>query len=93
MKRTEEHESTRETDGRTMGEISHANPYTGETVGKLFNRGPIVAADGGKPNATPDADDEDAKRTMKHVSHTPPNDSEDANRVFERGRVRSGDDE
>ncbi|WP_394295213.1 hypothetical protein [Halobiforma nitratireducens] len=35
-----------------MGDISHTNPYTGETAGNLFNRGPIVATDGGEPAAT-----------------------------------------
>ncbi|WP_323172286.1 hypothetical protein [Natrialba sp. PRR66] len=35
-------------DTKAMGEVSHTNPYTGETAGRLFNRGPIVAADGGE---------------------------------------------
>ena len=64
-----------------MKEISHTNPYTGETASQLFSRGPTVAADGGRA----DADGEEESKTMKDVSHTPPNDSEDANRVFERG--------
>ena len=67
-----------------MGEVSHTNPYTGETVGQLFQRGPTVAADGGRANAVAD---EETKRTMKDVSHTPPNGSEGVNRVFERGAV------
>ncbi len=74
-----------------MKEISHANPYTGETAGQLFRRGPVVAADGGRRGAVApeEGDDEEAAKpkakTMKDVSHTPPNASEDANRVFERG--------
>ena len=72
----------------TMNEISHANPYTGETLGQVFSRGPIVAADGGHdPSRSQATDDSRTNRTMKDVSHTPPHDADDANRVFERGRV------
>ncbi|RKD98028.1 hypothetical protein [Halopiger aswanensis] len=35
-------------DARTMADVSHTNPYTGETTGRLFSRGPTVAADGGE---------------------------------------------
>ncbi|MCU4972987.1 hypothetical protein OB955_09560 [Halobacteria archaeon AArc-m2/3/4] len=83
---------TNATDRRTMKDVSHTNPYTGESAGHLFTRGPVVAADGGRSGAEMDeseaaADDgtEAQTRTMKDVSHTPPNDAEDANRVFERG--------
>ncbi len=74
----------------TMGEISHANPYTGETSGQLFNRGPIVIADGGEANSVEPGEqpvnaDEPATETMKSVSHTPPHNADDANAVFERG--------
>ncbi|MGQ3719724.1 hypothetical protein [Natrialba aegyptia] len=80
-------------DTKAMGEVSHTNPYTGETAGRLFNRGPIVAADGGRPAATdPESRSRrsstgDSTETMRDISHTPPNDSDDANRVFERGRA------
>ncbi|OIB56030.1 hypothetical protein [Natrialba sp. SSL1] len=82
-----------------MGEVSHTNPYTGETAGNLFNRGPIVATDGGEPAAT-DPESRSRSRsqrksdaeTMRDVSHTPPNDSDDANRVFERGRDTGSDE-
>ncbi len=79
----------------TMKEISHANPYTGETLGQVFSRGPIVAADGGHDpsRSRGDADSSETDRTMKHVSHTPPNGTDDANRVFERGRVSVEEDE
>ena len=70
--------------GRTMDEVSHTNPYTGETVGQLFQRGPTVVADGGRADAVTD---EETNRTMSDVSHTPPNGSEGVNRVFERGAV------
>ena len=78
-----------------MRNVSHTNPYTGETAGHLFRRGPVVAADGGRREAVnADADDDDEEpqsdrdqqtATMEDVSHTPPNESENANRVFERG--------
>ena len=75
----------------TMADVSHTNPYTGETAGRLFSRGPTVAADGGTP--TGDTADEadtadertDTKATMSDVDHTPPKQADDANRVFERG--------
>ncbi len=67
-----------------MKRVSHTNPYTGESTGQLFTRGPIVAADGGRANAV-DSDRDDDERRMKDVSHTPPKEAEDANRVFERG--------
>ncbi|ELY95638.1 hypothetical protein [Natrialba taiwanensis] len=75
-----------------LGEVSHTNPYTGETAGRLFSRGPTVVTDGGEPAATdPESrsrtgSGDDSMDTMRDVSHTPPNDSDDANRVFERGR-------
>ncbi|WP_226038860.1 hypothetical protein [Natrinema sp. DC36] len=72
----------------TLGEISHTNPYTGETAGRLFSRGPIVAADGGTSETTEaDGADEstDTNGTMSDVDHTPPKRADDANRVFERG--------
>ncbi len=77
----------------TMADISHTNPYTGETAGQLFSRGPIVAADGGEPAATDDAAHTNQTRTMADVDHTPPHDADDANRVFERGRARDVEDE
>ncbi|MFC4543299.1 hypothetical protein ACFO5R_15320 [Halosolutus amylolyticus] len=84
----------------TMGEVSHTNPYTGETAGRLFSRGPtVVAADGGQPAATdPDGSTaseptETATDRMADVDHTPPKDADDANRVFERGREHVEDAE
>ena len=85
----------------TMADVSHTNPYTGETAGRLFNRGPIVAADGGEPAATdsngdgnePESTDDRSTETMADVEHTPPKDAEDANRVFERGQQPVDDTE
>ncbi|WP_049927723.1 hypothetical protein [Halopiger goleimassiliensis] len=77
----------------TMADVSHTHPYTGETAGRLFSRGPTVAADGGTPageRAATDAEEPDEERTMADVDHTPPHDADDANRVFERGKRRSG---
>ncbi|WP_222917820.1 hypothetical protein [Natrinema sp. SYSU A 869] len=77
----------------TMAAVSHTNPSTGETAGRLFSRGPTVAADGGEPEpaatgATEDDETDgqtDAGETMRDVDHTPPKQADDANRVFERG--------
>ena len=80
----------------TMADVSHTNPYTGETAGRLFSRGPTVAADGGQPagrreSATRGTDSEIATR-MADVDHTPPHDGSDVTRVFERGRGSETDD-
>jgi hypothetical protein len=74
----------------TMGEFSHSNPYTGETFGAelAFERGPAVAADGGRAGAK---EEQEEAQTMKDVDHEHPHDDADeANRVFARGH---GDDE
>jgi hypothetical protein len=83
---------TNDENDRSMREISHTNPYTGEVAGRLLSRGPTVVADGGErpserqPAATDSTDRSGTDRQMKNVSHTPPNGTEDANDVFERGR-------
>ncbi|QRV14169.1 hypothetical protein [Haloterrigena salifodinae] len=88
-----------ETTSETMANVSHTNPYTGETVGRLFSRGPTVVADGGTDGRERDATDssertdEQSNDTMADVDHTPPQDAEDANRVFERGRDHPVEDE
>ena len=77
----------------TMGEVSHANPYTGGTFGAelAFERGPAVAADGGERNAVSrtssdrtsdggrgDAEDESGEEeTMEDVDHEHPHDDAD----------------
>jgi len=72
----------------TMADVSHTNPYTGETAGRLFSRGPTVAADGGERDAVePAATDRDRQTTtMRDVDHTPPEGATGTNRAFERGR-------
>ncbi|AHF98875.1 hypothetical protein HALLA_08375 [Halostagnicola larsenii XH-48] len=80
-----------------MAEVSHTNPYTDESTGHLFSRGPVVAADGGRSEAVESTDEHADRattdeRTMKTVSHTPPTEATETNRtnrVFERGRVRT----
>ena len=91
----------------TMGEVSHANPYTGGTFGAelAFERGPAVAADGGERNAvsrtssdrTSDGGRGDAENgeeeTMEDVDHEHPHDDADeANRVFARGHADENDE-
>ncbi|WP_306052597.1 hypothetical protein [Natronococcus wangiae] len=89
------------TNEQSMGDVSHTNPYTGETAGRLFNRGSTIVADGGRPRSSDQASDghrssdrqpaatdpvdRSGNRTMEDVSHTPPDGAEDANEVFERG--------
>ncbi|GAB7017749.1 hypothetical protein [Halostagnicola bangensis] len=100
MTRETETTETASDSGNTMAEISHTNPYTDESTGQLFSRGPIVAADGGRSEVVDPEDERTTtdetgttdERTMKTVSHTPPTEETDANRtnrVFERGHVRT----
>ena len=84
----------------TMADVSHKNPLTGETAGRLFSRGPTVVTDGGErtdaeePSATdPTERTEEEPETMADVEHTPPQDADDANRVFERGRKPTVEEE
>jgi hypothetical protein len=80
-----------------MGEVSHTHPYTARgAINRPFQRGPVVAADGGEREASDgeeaeaaaDAREEDDEKRdgdrMKDVNHTPPH-GEGANPVFERG--------
>mgnify|MGYP000291755842 CR=1 FL=1 len=80
----------------TMGEFTHSNPYTGEVFGEemAFERGPAVAADGGRAGAEADAeDDESGEQRMKDVDHEHPHDEADeANRVFARGHGDTEDE-
>jgi hypothetical protein len=79
----------------TMGEFTHSNPYTGEVFGEemAFERGPAVAADGGRASAETDAEDESDAQTMKDVDHEHPHDDADeANRVFARGQDGGSDE-
>ncbi|WP_101297563.1 hypothetical protein [Halegenticoccus soli] len=60
-----------------MRDVTHTHPYTGETFGAVFQRGPAVA-DGGESPARSRGE------TMEDVDHTPPH-GESANRVWARG--------
>jgi len=61
-----------------MKDVDHTNPHTDETFGAAFQRGPDVAADGGR------ADAERTDDQMSDVDHEPP-EGEGANPAFERG--------
>ncbi|WP_321112736.1 hypothetical protein [Halorussus salinisoli] len=79
----------------TMGEVSHTHPHADRgTVNRPFERGPVVAADGGRREAyDADAREEEQEEDdgdhehdrMKDVNHTPPH-GDGVDRVFERGR-------
>ncbi|POG54927.1 hypothetical protein [Haloferax marisrubri] len=84
---------TRDDTTDRMRDISHTNPYTGETFTTVYERGPAVT-DGGRSDATPAATDSTETETMGDVDHTPRN-GEGANQVWERGhddRVVPGDE-
>ncbi|PSP54594.1 hypothetical protein BRC82_10085 [Halobacteriales archaeon QS_1_67_19] len=73
-----------------MADVSHTHPHSARgAVNRPFERGPIVAADGGQRDpdeaeADGDEDEEAPNERMKDVDHTPPY-GEGVNRVFERG--------
>lgn len=77
---------TEETHRPSMAEISHANPYTGSTLGGVFRRGPAVA-DGGAVTDETDTGGDDAvdtdPHTMADVDHT--SDAAGVNDVWHRG--------
>ncbi|WP_440989421.1 hypothetical protein [Haloarchaeobius baliensis] len=89
--RTTDRESR--TDNRTMADVSHTNPFTGESMGQVFEHGVTIVADGGRDPVREDArpfdagepDDGDSE-VMADVRHTTDDDA--ANRVFERGGER-----
>ena len=66
-----------------MEDVDHTNPYTDESFGQTqtFQRGTVIAADGGEADAESDAETDG--ETMEDVEHESP--SEGANRTFERG--------
>ncbi|WP_440008564.1 hypothetical protein [Halomicrococcus sp. SG-WS-1] len=86
-------------DGETMADVSHTHPYVDRgTVNRPFERGPTIAADGGRRGAAErpsnerapgeDADEESSgvdDETMADVDHTPPVGAPSADGVFERG--------
>ncbi|WP_435347023.1 hypothetical protein [Haloarchaeobius sp. HRN-SO-5] len=83
---------------RSMAAVSHTNPYTGESMGQVFEHGVTVVADGGRDptrdgrratDSTGDSDHDPSRGQdqMADVSHTAPS-TEDANRVFHRGGER-----
>jgi len=93
---------------QTLKDVSQRNPEAPDGVNNVFQRGPIVAADGGKRaadrrEAADRASGEAASRaeteeqTMKDVDQTPPTEDDDgANAVWERGGepvADEGDDE
>ncbi|WP_394353843.1 hypothetical protein [Halolamina sp. CBA1230] len=79
-------EPNRPTTARTMGDVSHTNPMTGETFGdsQVFQRGTVAIVDGGEAKAADDRDDSD-EEAMKDVDHTPREDAPEANEAYVRG--------
>ncbi|MGZ0745853.1 hypothetical protein [Haloparvum sp. AD34] len=81
-------------DRPTMGDVSHTNPYTNETFGGIYRRGPAVADGGAAPkvvdgedgtSAAVDASDSatDSTQTMGEIDHTPRD--LNVNNVWDRG--------
>ncbi len=75
--------------GKTLGEISHTDPYTDRAFGETqtYSRGKTIAADGGEPEAvTEDSDDDN--ETLADVEHATPEGAEGTQRTFDRGADR-----
>lgn len=77
----------------TMGDISHTNPYTGESFGNTvaYQRGRTLVVDGGEAETEPADDAADESETMGDISHEPPHDAPNPNAVHMRGG--EGDDD
>lgn len=75
----------RETSQRTMGEVNHTNPRTGETFGdsQVFERGKVAVVDGGEAQAEAEEDHDD--EPMGEIDHTPREDAPSAEAVYTRG--------
>ncbi|MFC7203598.1 hypothetical protein ACFQJC_08735 [Haloferax namakaokahaiae] len=71
---------TRNSNDTPMRDVSHTNPYTGETFTTVYERGPAVT-DGGQ---TSSPEMTGGSETMDDVDHTPRN-GEGAHSVWERG--------
>ena len=71
-------------DDDRMKDISHTNPYTGETFTTVYERGPAVADGSGEPDPSPEMTG--GSETMKDIDHTPRNET-GANDVWKRGKT------
>jgi len=92
-KRRTDEPNRAETD-RTMGDVSHTNPMTGETFGdsQVFQRGTVAMVDGGEAEAAEDDEDRD-EEPMGDVDHTPREGAPEANEAYVRGVDREADEE
>jgi len=79
---------------RTMSEVNHTNPMTGETFGdsQVFERGKVVIVDGGEAESR-DEDEDGEDEPMGEVDHTPRKGAPDASEVYDRGVERVEEDE
>ncbi|MEF8780636.1 MAG: hypothetical protein V5A46_08155 [Haloferacaceae archaeon] len=73
------------TERRTMGDVEHTNPNTGETFGTVYRRGPAVADGGAKRAGNParGPDPNHSRESMADVDHESAN--EDVCCVWDRG--------
>ncbi|RYJ13686.1 hypothetical protein ELS19_06720 [Halogeometricum borinquense] len=76
-------DETRDDASNRMRNVSHTNPYTGETFTTVYERGPAVT-DGGQSDSKPATTG--GLEAMKNVDHTPPH-GDETNRVWNRGRT------
>lgn len=79
-------ETGRETreDANRMRDISHTNPYTGETFTTVYERGPAATDGGGVSRSPPEMTG--GSETMEDIDHTPRNETS-ANDVWKRGKT------
>jgi hypothetical protein len=93
---TEEHDTDEEGNRRTLGGMSHTNPFTGEVFGdtQTYSRGKTVAADGGsdpeREAELADAETDEDGEVLRDIDHTPPKGAESANAVHARGGEAEG---
>ena len=69
-----------------MADVNHTHPYTGETFGTVYRRGPAVADGGERGDASRDsgrASRDSGQDTMADIDHESP--TEDVAGVWDRG--------
>jgi|AntRauTorcE11898_2_1112593.scaffolds.fasta_scaffold22121_2 hypothetical protein len=98
---TDDRPNRRETTQRTMGEVTHTNPKTGETFGdsRVFERGKVAIVDGGTAKAADEAEATDGDETedgeeeaMGDIDHTPRENAPSTKAVYTRGKGASETD-
>lgn len=94
---TDDRPNRRETTQRTMGEVTHTNPMTGEAFGdsQVFERGKVAIVDGGEAETGDEAEADESdeeEEAMGDIDHTPRENAPSTKAVYTRGEKPSDAD-